>query len=478
MGMAILLLGIVYCAPPIELDPVPKALVNSKTIIPAGTIIIQNNEDIGTTAATTEKAITVGIATTPQPQPQQPTPNLSARERKALISHLSEYDIKNIDPLILTPRQRLAILQELEHQKLGLPPFTDPTPWQRLSREQQVEFNKKYLSLRKDLQEFSRNQFLSLPEDRQAHAYQAFLSVDIQTLAQVIQRELEREQEALRQEQQTLSSLAHQNTLAEQNNLVEQQKLLEHQRLIEQQRLDEKHKLYEQQRYAEQQKLIEQQRLAKKQQEISEQEKVAKRQRLIEQQRVDEKHKLYEQRKLAEQKSLIEQDKIAEHQRLVEKFILAEQVRLYEQQKLTFQQNFVENEMLSNHQQNSNFETQRQEGINKLFEIALAQGEDTVTSPEEPRSQVRKTFHTWNEISDQNFLPTKKLLVTNQPIKAKLPFKQNNHQSKQQISSNIVTKQYSKLSHRRVSSSFREMKRLQKRINIRRLMFDPRRGKI
>merc|ERR1712128_390006 len=165
----------------------------------------------------------------------------------------------------------------------------------------------------------------------------------------------------------------------------------------------------------------------------------------------------------------------AEHQRLIEKFILAEQVRLYEQQKLTFQQNFVENQMLSNHQQNSDFETQRQEGINKLFEIALAQGEDTVTSPEEPRSQVRKTLHTWNEISDQNFLPTKKLLVTNQPIKAKLTFKQQNQQSKQQISSNIVTKQYSKLSHQRVSSSFREMQRLQKRINIRRLMFDPRR---
>jgi len=150
-------------------------------------------------------------------------------------------------------------------------------------------------------------------------------------------------------------------------------------------------------------------------------------------------------------------------------------VRLYEQQKLTFQQNFVENKMLSNHQQSSNFETQRQEGINKLFEIALAQGEDTVTSPEEPRSQVRKTFHTWNEISDQNFLPTKQLLVTNQPIEVKLPLKQQNHQSKQQKSSNIVTKQYSKLSHRRVSSSLREMQRLQKRINIRRLMFDPRR---
>ena len=52
----------------------------------------------------------------------------------------------------LTPRQRLAIAQELEYQQLGLAAFTDPTPWQRLSREEQLEFNRKYLALPAELQ--------------------------------------------------------------------------------------------------------------------------------------------------------------------------------------------------------------------------------------------------------------------------------------------------------------------------------------
>ena len=42
--------------------------------------------------------------------------------------------------------------QELSYQKLGLPAWSDPTPWQRLSREQQIEFNRKYLALPPDLQ--------------------------------------------------------------------------------------------------------------------------------------------------------------------------------------------------------------------------------------------------------------------------------------------------------------------------------------
>merc|ERR1711915_785816 len=98
---------------------------------------------------------------------------------------------------LLTPNQRTAVLQELEHQQLGLPPFTDLTPWQKLTRDQQIEFNRKYLSLRKDLQEYSRNQFLSLPVDRQEHAYNAFLSVDIKTLSKAIEQELERERRVL-----------------------------------------------------------------------------------------------------------------------------------------------------------------------------------------------------------------------------------------------------------------------------------------
>ena len=96
-------------------------LVDITTIMPTGTEEPAENE---ATVSPTEKAITAGYSTLPPPT--QTTPKLSGTERKALISHLSEYDLRTVDPLVLTPRQQLAILQELEHQKLGLPPFTDP----------------------------------------------------------------------------------------------------------------------------------------------------------------------------------------------------------------------------------------------------------------------------------------------------------------------------------------------------------------
>merc|ERR1711937_888335 len=114
----------------------------------------------------TTVAPTTTAPSTSSPTPPEPTtaPRIAARERESLISHLGNVDLTNVDKLVLTPRQRLAIAQELEYQQLGLAPYTDPTPWQRLSREQQEEFNRKYLALRSDLQEYSRNQFLSLPE--------------------------------------------------------------------------------------------------------------------------------------------------------------------------------------------------------------------------------------------------------------------------------------------------------------------------
>ena len=80
--------------------------------------------------------------------------------------------------------------QEVEYQQLGLPPFSDPSPWQRLSRDQQEEFNKKYLALSPELQEFSKSQFLTLSERAQKHAYNAFLSLDIKSLAAVIEKEM------------------------------------------------------------------------------------------------------------------------------------------------------------------------------------------------------------------------------------------------------------------------------------------------
>ena len=65
---------------------------------------------------------------------------------------MPEADLRDLGRLSLSPGQRLALSQELELQQLGLPAFTDPTPWQRLSRDQQLEFNRKYLALPTHLQ--------------------------------------------------------------------------------------------------------------------------------------------------------------------------------------------------------------------------------------------------------------------------------------------------------------------------------------
>ena len=80
--------------------------------------------------------------------------------------------------------------QELQLQQFGLPAFSDPSPWQRLSRGQQLEFNRKYLALPRELRVFSRGQFLSLPEQKQMRAYSAFLRLDSDTLRNIIQKEM------------------------------------------------------------------------------------------------------------------------------------------------------------------------------------------------------------------------------------------------------------------------------------------------
>ena len=138
------------------------------------------------------------LATTPAPAPTTPAPppRLSGKAREALIAHLGNIDLGNTDKLVLTPRQRQAIAEELEYQQLGLQPFTDPTPWQRLSRDQQTAFNQKFLSLRRDLQEYAKTQFTTLSEDRQAHAFQMFLTLDLETLNEVISTEQTRERAA------------------------------------------------------------------------------------------------------------------------------------------------------------------------------------------------------------------------------------------------------------------------------------------
>merc|ERR1711892_1577127 len=322
---ASLILGVVSCAPPLDLNRETTQAPTSEadtTITPAAPTIdntdtVEEIEDEIKTGDVTE-APTMNIIVTTAPPPVQTTPDLSGKERKALISHLSKDNLGNVDQLVLTPRQKVAILQELEHQKIGLPPFTDTTPWQRLTREQQLKFNKKYLGLSLELQEYSRNQFLSLPDDRQAHAYGVFLSADLQTLSHAIERELISEQQALRKDSEV-------------------------------------------QHIPEQQRVVEQQLLAKQEQ-IAEQQHLAKQQQIAEQQRIEN------QQQLEEQQGLINQQLLHENQNLVE------QQRIKEEQKAAIN----EKNMLVN------YEHKRQQEINELFEIIKPQSPEK----EQTRSQT------------------------------------------------------------------------------------------
>merc|ERR1711970_712487 len=199
-------------APKVETTsaPVVTTLASVVTTVKAEEVaedIITGFTDTPTEVLTTVAPVTTTteITTTTAPPPPTTTqppapPRLSGKEREALIAHLGNIDLSNTDKLVLTPRQRLAIAQELEIQQLGLQPFTDPTPWQRLSRQQQAAFNEKYLQLRPDIQEYSKSQFTSLSPERQEHAFNMFLSLDINTLSEVIEGELIREREAAEQQ--------------------------------------------------------------------------------------------------------------------------------------------------------------------------------------------------------------------------------------------------------------------------------------
>merc|ERR1719483_1523967 len=89
----------------------------------------------------------------------------------------------------------MALTQEVEYRELGLQPFSDPTPWQRLTKGEQQTFNNVYLALPADIQEFARVQFHTVPEEIKEHAFRMFLNLDIETLTFVIGKELQYEQE-------------------------------------------------------------------------------------------------------------------------------------------------------------------------------------------------------------------------------------------------------------------------------------------
>ena len=125
----------------------------------------------------------------------KPTTYIPGAERRILIAYLGNIDLSHddidIESLKATPREKLAIAQELELQRQGLDPFSDPTPWQRLSKDQQLEFNRKYLALPHELRMFSRDQFLTLSDKMQTKAYTAFLTLDSDSLKNVLEQEME-----------------------------------------------------------------------------------------------------------------------------------------------------------------------------------------------------------------------------------------------------------------------------------------------
>merc|ERR1711983_259937 len=99
-------------------------------VTPAAEEIISPTTDAAT--PTTVAPTTTATTTTVPPTPETTqAPRIPAKERESLISHLGNVDLTNVDKLVLTPRKRLAIEQELEYQQLGLAPYTDPAPWQR-----------------------------------------------------------------------------------------------------------------------------------------------------------------------------------------------------------------------------------------------------------------------------------------------------------------------------------------------------------
>jgi len=213
-AIVVSLTGVVLGAPPFVPD-YPSSSTTSTTTTTTSTTT--------TTIATTTTVTTTTLSTTTSfpTIKYASTERLSAETRRYLLQDVPTIGLDQVGKLNLSPKQRLALSQEFEYQQLGLPPFTDPTPWQRLTRDQQLEFNRKYLALPPILQEYSRNQFLSLPDDRQEKAYNTFVTVDIETLTNAIEREYSRERMAL--ERRT-----HKEKMSEEENI---QRLLEEKRM-------------------------------------------------------------------------------------------------------------------------------------------------------------------------------------------------------------------------------------------------------
>merc|ERR1712106_778794 len=318
-----------------------------------------------------------------------------------------------------------------------------------------------------ELQEYSRNQFLSLPDDRQAHAYAVFLSADLQTLSHAIEQELIREQQVVQQDSE-LQRIEEQQRQTEQQHLVEQQFLAEQQQKAEQQHLVEQQLLAEQQRLAKKQQIAEQQ-YAAKQKDIAEQQHLAKQKDIAEQQHLAKQQDIAEQQHLAKQQQLAEQERLIEQQQLHENQKLFEQQRIKEEQKVAIT---VEKKLV-------NDENKRQQEINKLFDIIKPQ------SPKKEQARSQTSNNGKAEVKFQHFHPVKQNSAPNE-IKQQStviqsdvkfqhskvePIKQSNNPRRLGL---VRTRQNLPDRQQKIPTS-RELSRQQKRLNIRRLNFDPRR---
>ena len=146
----------------------------------------------------------VPVTVAPQKQEEPVSTRIPGSERRALLLRL---DLETAKLEELTARQKAALEQEVSYRELGLDPWTDPNPWQRLTREQQLAFNEAYLALGDDVQEFARQMFLTVSEAQQEHAFAAFLTLDLATLTAVLEKE-KAEQEAIAKAEAEVNKLA------------------------------------------------------------------------------------------------------------------------------------------------------------------------------------------------------------------------------------------------------------------------------
>ena len=159
------------------------------TTVAATTFASQSFTTQQPTLDTTHVPVTVA----PQKQEEPVSTRIPGSERRTLLLRL---DLETAKLEELTARQKTALEQEVSYRELGLDPWTDPNPWQRLTREQQLAFNEAYLALGDDVQEFARQMFLTVSEAQQEHAFAAFLTLDLATLTAVLEKE-KAEQEAI-----------------------------------------------------------------------------------------------------------------------------------------------------------------------------------------------------------------------------------------------------------------------------------------